>query len=532
MGGECSISRMRDAFRQGMRVVAMALACGSIGAAPLAPPAPAGLPAIVFVARDPASGMAEGQIPGLGPHGTFVVGRGGLFERASDGHVRRLVPERRFLDVADPAVSPDGKRVAFAGFEKPGARWRIYDVARDGDGEPRCLTCGPPGLDPPADDADPCWDGDTLLFVTTRAGGQALYRDVPVTQLAWLAPGDRVRILTHEANGVLDPTMDATSGEVVFSRWWFNPWRSAAEGGLTRDRAHALAPDSVNQWQVVAATLTRDARGRPAIAGLHLALGGVTPRRRGMGVQPARSTTGALAVTTLNMGLSPLPGTTSLQRFAAPPSAGRRIAGAAIADERADAYADAHNLRAPGAVAPALLADGRAIVSLDPGGRGDFGLWLVSADGETRERVLDWPGSLELDAAIVPSAPPGAPMKQRAAATIARNDTLTTFTYDARDLFGGVGAPARTSGARLHVYRLVSADSIERIRDVAVPTNGRVMLQLPADTPLFEQLVGADGRALRSAHGPAQVRGFNSAARGARATCIGCHLGHTALVTR
>jgi hypothetical protein len=156
---------------------------------------------------------------------------------------------------------------------------------------------------------------------------------------------------------------------------------------------------------------------------------------------------------------------------------------------------------------------------------------LLSAEGETRERLLDWPGSLELDAAIVPTVAPSAAATARRVATL-RNDTLRTFVYDALDLYGGQGAPPRTSGARLHVYRLVNADSIERIRDVAVPNSGRVQLQLPADTPLFEQLVGPDGRALRSAHGHAQVRGFNSGARGSRATCTGCHLGHTTLGPR
>lgn len=502
----------------------------TVGAACAQPAAP--LPPIVFVTRDPAVGAASGQIPGLGPHGTFVTGRGALFERMSDGRVRRLVPEGRLQDVADPAVSPDGRRVAFSAFEKPGARWRIWEVARDGS-EPRCLTCGPPGLDPPADDADPCWYGDTLLFVTTRAGGRALYGAAPVTQLAWLAPDDRVRILTHEANGVLDPYHDRATREIVFARWWFNPWRSASAGGLTRDRSHLLTPDSVNTWQVIAATLVSDARGLPALSDPHLAIGGTLPRRRGMGLQPTSAGRSRFVVTTLNMGLSPAPGTTSLQRSGPPPSRGIRWAGAAIADDRADAYADHRNLRAPGAVAPVALPDGRVIVSLDPGGRGDFGLWVISADGASRERVLDWPGSLELDAAVVPlpddPPAPRAARAPRARPRVERNDTLRTFRYHATDVFGGTGAPRRTSGAHLHVFRLVSADSVERIRDVAVPSTGVVDLRLPADTALFEQLVGADGRALLSAHGPAQVRGFNSSARGTTARCIGCHLGHTAI---
>ena len=44
---------------------------------------------------------------------------------------------------------------------------------------------------------------------------------------------------------------------------------------------------------------------------------------------------------------------------------------------------------------------------------------------------------------------------------------------------------------------------------------------------LFEMLVGPDGVALKSAHGLAQVRGFNIGAHGATSRCSGCHLGHS-----
>jgi len=40
-------------------------------------------------------------------------------------------------------------------------------------------------------------------------------------------------------------------------------------------------------------------------------------------------------------------------------------------------------------------------------------------------------------------------------------------------------------------------------------------------------LVGPDGVALMSAHGPAQVRGFNAGAPAATSRCSGCHLGHS-----
>ncbi len=492
------------------------------------------LPPIVFVSRAPAAGADAGQVPGLGPHGTFVRGQGTLLEREPNGHVRALVARDRLRDVADPAVSPDGSRVAFSGLEAPDGRWRIWIVERAG-GEPRCVTCGEDSSAANGDDADPCWWGDTLVFASTRAGGRALYDGTPVTQLWLVTPAGRLSQLTHEPNGALDPCVDSRGHRLVFARWWFNPWMSARSHGLTRDPTAALAPDSVNVWQVVSAALVRDQFRAPALAGVRLAAGGVVPRRRGMGVQPAPLPRGGfLAVSARNTGLAPRPGKLSLQRYGAPPSAGERLAGAAIGDDTGDPYTENANLAAPAACAPAPLPDGRVLCALDPGGRGDFGLWLLSVNGMAHAPLYDEPGALDLDPAIVPAsraagrARASAPAARRAANghAVAPEDTARTFRYLDTDVFGGDGAPARRP-ARLHVYHLVSADSVEELRDVPVPSGGRVELQLPADTPLFEQLTDGNGRALMSAHGPTQVRGFNMGASGTTAKCKGCHLGHS-----
>ena len=152
---------------------------------------------------------------------------------------------------------------------------------------------------------------------------------------------------------------------------------------------------------------------------------------------------------------------------------------------------------------------------------------MLSADGEQYQRLYDLVGTDELDPTVmlperVVHATP------RASDAPPPHDTSSTFRYLDTDVFGGKGAPVRRATARLHVYQLVSADSVLQLRDVAVPRTGRVELRLPADTPLFEQLTDLHGRALMSAHGPAQVRGFNTGARGMTARCTGCHLGHSA----
>jgi hypothetical protein len=510
---------------------AFAIACTLLAAGPVrARDLRAGLPPIVFVSRSPATGADAGQVPGLGPHGTFVRGRGELLERAPNGSVRALVARDRMLDVADPDVSPDGKRVAFSGVAAPGASWRIWVVERAG-GALRCLTCDSAAGDTLSDDADPCWWGDSLVFASTRAGGRALYDGAPVTQLWLLTPNGPFTQLTHEPNGALDPVRDPRTRRLVFARWWFNPWVSDRTRGLTREHAHALTPDSVNVWQVVSATLVRNVLSAPALADIRLAAGGVVPRRHGMGVQPALLPNGGLlAVSARNTGLAPRPGALSLQRYGAPPSAGVRVAGAAIGDDTGDPYTENANLAAPAACAPVALPDGRILLALDPGGRGDFGLWLRSADGSSRTQLLDSLGTLELDPAlaIARHVSREQPVKSRRATPILSSG-LSPFTYLDTEVFAGKGAPARRAGAHLHVYHLVNADSVEQLQDVSVPQSGRVELHLPADTPLFEQLTDANGRALMSAHGPAQVRGFNSGAPGTTSHCKGCHLGHSTL---
>src|SRR5262249_38707775 len=69
----------------------------------------------------------------------------------------------------------------------------------------------------------------------------------------------------------------------------------------------------------------------------------------------------------------------------------------------------AEPLRVPAAPAsmcsPAALPDGRLLVSCDPTGRGDFGLYRMARDGSALERVLDIPRWLELDPAVLAPRP-------------------------------------------------------------------------------------------------------------------------------
>src|SRR5438094_1485047 len=75
------------------------------------------LPPIVFVSRAP---LAErGAIPGLGPHHRAAAPGGRLMLQSPDGAIRPLLGAGVLWDCSDPAPSPDGKRIAFAGTVHP-----------------------------------------------------------------------------------------------------------------------------------------------------------------------------------------------------------------------------------------------------------------------------------------------------------------------------------------------------------------------------------------------------------------------------
>jgi hypothetical protein len=199
----------------------------------------------------------------------------------------------------------------------------------------------------------------------------------------------------------------------------------------------------------------------------------------------------------------------------------------------------------------------------------------MNADGSHIARVLDLPGTLELDAApVVRHAPPPreAPLAAEEFEDLeaARNaadprwisERLMpahippadqgefagwpggTFRFHDLDVFadGPPGSPAhgaapRTPGARIRFFATLArperegGDSAFLVREAPVGPHGEVNeTRLPADTPMFEQLVGPDGRVLMAAHGPAHVAGSNAGAAGYATRCLGCHLGHSTLV--
>lgn len=298
-----------------------------------------------------------------------------------------------------------------------------------------------------------------------------------------------------------------------------------------------------------------------------------------MGYQPAVLADGSIAaVYAANLGLSPRPAGTGihvLKRTFGPES---RLAGAIVSGAAGDAYGGAQGLAPPSACSPAALPDGRILFSYSPGARGDFGIYVMNADGSHLSRVIDLPGTLELDATpivrhagpppVVPlarddfSAPPDtflfaghkgiryADGFLESGRSLAPVDSLweiprRAFAFRFRDLDvfadGPSGSPAhgaapRMLDARIRFFALLSrperegGDAIVLLREAPVADNGEVNeTDLPADVPMFEQLVDSHGHVLMTAHGPAHVAGSNSGVAGLTTRCVGCHLGHSTL---
>jgi hypothetical protein len=501
---------------------------------------PQGIPAIVFVSRNPIPGDPR-AVPGLGPaHRTAATG-GRLMLREPNGAVRELLPKGTLYDVSDPAVSFDARSIAFAGTPAPDSAWRLYVVGLDGHGL-RSITRSDEGRPGRYDDFDPCWiGGRRLCFASTRFGLTAQYADVPVSNL-YVVPvprsgetPSRPRRITSESNGAEEPTLDPIRHEIVFARWWFNRYQASVDG-ITMTAATALPRDSVNLWEAVALDES----------GPHLACGDLRSRRALMAYQPAFLADGTpVGVYALNLGLWPRPGALGIQHFPSRVGWSERVAGASIPDS-ARGYGEL-GLAAPSACSPAGLPSGRVIFSYSPGGRGDFGLYYSDAEGHfAPQLLLDLPGTLELDAAPVMTRPEpnlhGVPDQALASrpATLANCATRPTFTYHSLGVFRGASpaklAVAKVSGARLRFYAvpLVSAeaarDTAVLIGEAPIRSDGSIEERgLPADVPLFEQLVDSRGHVLVSAHGPAHVAGFNAGTPGGESRCLGCHLGHSAI---
>ncbi len=533
-------SRFRTLAALALTALAALAVAASLGARRRGPE----LPPILFAMRARVPGAALAL--GVGPAGRTLVAGGRLVVRESDGRFVALLPERLFYDVAHPSVSYDAKRIAFAAVTGPDSAWRIWSCNASGR-DLQLVSPAARGVDPVAlygsaaasrferfDDFDPCWLPDgRIAFASTRWPLLA-QAGVPATNL-WVVNEDGTGLarLTAERDGGEAPSVDPVTGRLLYARWFFNRWRASDDSaGVVSGLDGALPADTVNLWQ----------SGSIDVGGGGLRLAGGDPRSRDgeQGYQPIvlpdPDTTFVAVVAdrrdlmrSTRLGVWAYPG-----RFGPP----RPLAG----------YGSGNGWSA---CAPSALPGGRILFAMDVAGTGNFDLYVVKPDGRDLAPITSDLQTLEIDpVAIVPrpaapearaSVPPRAadvPPRTTVAEVLrgprtARFECLNVFANAPVDAPWPAGVPAEP-GTRVRFWAALprplaeGGDTLALVLDAPVPASGVVSAEVPGDVPMFQQLVGADGRVLRSAHGPAHVAGYNFTPPGGTATCVGCHAGHSA----
>jgi hypothetical protein len=488
---------------------------------------------------------SESQVPGLGPAGRSFAPGGRLLLRERNGRLRTLLPDSTLFDVSDPAVSWDARRIVFSGTERRGAPWRLYAVNSDGGGF-RALTHTDRAIDLSAlgasavrtfetyDDFDPCWLPDgRIVFASTRFPQRSQEGGFAVPNLFVVnSDGSNLQRITSERNGAEEPTIDH-AGRIVYSRWFLNPYFATDKfPGLTTDRAAAAAADTVDHWQLVSIFPDGDR--------IELAAGRLGAHRRRGATQPAVMPDGTLiAVVPREPSLIPAPRGATLFAF------GRKLGRQPTPIGPQDGYA----------VSPVALPDGRILFSYAIGDTmpGWFELDVLTKKGN-RQLVAAIPDRHLLDAVplvkrkVPPVIGPQGGVDDPAwTLPVTRLDQVRrgddTFRFDCLNVYltGPVDspfpdAPRIAKGAKIRFFAALArpeaatGDTVVLVRESPLEPSGAVHeSDIPGDVPLFEQLVDANGRVMRSAHGPAHVPGMNFSRIGSGTKCVGCHEGHSAL---
>lgn len=509
------------------------------------------IPPILFVQRQSVAGSAI--VPGVGPAGRTIVTGGRLFVRESDGRMHPLLSEGRFFDFADPAVSYDGQRIAFAAVTGRDSAWRIY-VCDAGGRNVSALTRSDRALDLSRfgaeasrfaryDDFDPCWlPNGRIVFASTRFPLQSEQGVVASNLWVVALDGSGMSRITMERQGGEEPSVDPTDGRLLYARWFFSRFRASdnaagsmagSMAGIVAGFAGAIPADTVDLWHA----------GSIEFDGDHLRLAGGDARARAgqMAYQPLMLRDTTFIGVRAERGNLMRAGRLGLQAFP------RR-------------FASARPLYGFGAevgwsaCSPAALPDGKVLFSMDEHGTGNFDLFVCNPDGTGLLPLTQEPGTLELDAAILAPRPlPPPPVYGRgwpdppdalprmtveaikADERTSRFDCLNVFANAPVDAPFPDGLPIQR-GLTIRFYTalprpdLAGGDSLVLLREAPVSPQGGVHVDTaPSDLPMFEQIVDASGRVLRSATAPAHVPGFNYTRPGAGTKCVGCHAGHSAI---
>ena len=560
------------------------------------------LEGLVFVSRQiPPHGSTywnvPNDMPGVGPYSRFrVAAPGSLIVLETNGTLHVLVDganptaaSLNLIDVNAPDVSYDGGTIVFAGLPAgnyytdpltdPGA-WHIYMINANGTNL-RQVTFSDQNLDlrqfgegggslRPYDDTDPAWLPDgRIVFSSTRWPSYAQYSGVRTTNLYVVnADGSSLHRITAERNGADRPMVDPITGKIVYARWWRNHRYATNQmdtetdldggfvrkDGLTVDRInHVGGADFLwrNAWH--AATINPDGTG--------LTQWGGGQHRLGENFMYGGTFTpdGQLIANFFPMeNLTEAAGFGGLRRYQRGPGSYSPVLGITgltleyVQPENPTSYGV---FKGSYAGEPAVLADGRFVISWASGIEQDYGLYIINADGSGLTSLFDRAGTTELRTRVL--AP--RPKPPIIADTVATAASLLppraegpynqdgTFVYAALNVYANApvdiampNAPPVGSAKTIRFFLDPQRTSLGShpsqdwpilLDEKSIAPDGSVREPgAPANLPMFEQIRSADNTVPFSTDfggSATHIAGMNFGRPGQVQRCVGCHAGHS-----
>lgn len=526
---------------------------------------------IVFVSRNHQTNgnlfyPQAGLLPGMGGFSRFTVTGGRLMVRESDGTIRTLIDSTMifgatsFIDVQQPCVHWNGEKIIFAGIEHRDSSWRIYEINKAGTRIKR-ITFTDRNIDlsqfgPAAfrfvkyDDIDPVYLPDgRIIFASTRYPSLSMIGALNTTNLYITDTlSSFMYRVTSERNGAEKPSINPVTGRIMYSRWWVNLDRPSnlTGTGLTRVDSLALTTDIGNIWQTNMVNpdgdnLTQyatDARTRKSFFSYRPR---ILPNGDMLSVyipyMPMLETGGSPGIRYYKRGFSEaehvigVDSTTPLY-VNSPPSTG--------------------TMQPPYATDPLPLPDGNILFSYATTVvEQDYGIYTCDINGGNLTKVVDFPGTLELNAEIF--APKVTPPRVSYLSAYDTNRVPPTtnpatfyqgglFRFDCMNVYSNApvdapidDAPPIKKNAKFRFFMNFQRQDPEGkdhpilFREIALDRDGKVAEgDMVANVSLFEQIVDSAGNILVNKRGNiAHVPGMNFGNDGSGTKCVGCHAGHT-----
>lgn len=577
--------------------------------------------AIVFISRQiPDQGSVyyseTGSLPGVGPYSRFqVAAPGKLMVREANGGIRVLVDGSKptsgslnLIDVNAPDVSYDGTKIVFAGLpagsyyqgpmNEPGA-WRIFTINTEGSGLRQVTFSDQDNLDlsqfrdvashfKKYDDTDPVWLPDgRIAFSSTRWPSHGMYGAARTSNLYVVNNnGTGLHRITAERNGADRPLVDPLTGKIVYSRWWRN-FRVATpsmatipslDGGFIMNLGllainHAGIEGTEvggngnlerNAWHL--ATINPDGTGLAQWAGRSNTthIGQIDNHAYGGAFAPD----GSFYANFFPMANgTEAAGFGGIRHYQRGPNKYTPIIGITTRDEGIQEFVrntpPSYGVyKGNYAAEPAVLPDGRLIISWAADVQQDYGLFIINPDGSNLKKLYDNPGTAELRARLLRPrpTPPIIPDKITQVASLlpplaeGPYDIDGTFTFQSLNVYFNApvdvdiinAIPVGSAGSiRFFIdhQRWQQRGSHETLdwpillQEVPVNPDGSVMAISPANVPLFEQIRTTQPEytvpltGLTGTHeelmGAAHVAGMNFGRPGEVQSCVGCHAGHS-----